>query len=206
MFKRRRHATRKKDARRSLLFEGLDRRRMLASWAGTDVCPVAADETLENQDIGGAQTEVTPNPEQFQPGTGGDVALGDVHRDIQGENLQPAPDYEAMNPAERAVVEIVGKAIADEGFRTALFLDARAAIAGYPVTDDDQIALGVMPEESFDFFASEVETRLGEAMAGNPEDVSSDVLQHVVHAVWRDLNPGGLAYVLAHKIPNKHLK
>ncbi len=214
MFKRRRRTTHGNDPRRSLQFEGLDRRCMLASWAGADGCPVAADEMPENQDIGDRQTEATSlpvsNQEPCQPGTGGNVALGDVTPDIQSENLQPAPDYEAMTPAERSIVEIISQAIADEEYRAALFSDATAAIAGYLVTDDDQIALGLMPEESFDFFASMVEARLGEAMAGDPEgalsEAQTEVLQHVVHAVWRDLNPGGLAYVLAYKIPNKHLK
>jgi len=169
---------------------------MLASWAGTDVCPV--DEAVENQELGGGQTEVTPLP------------AADLAPEIQGENLQPAPDYDAMTPAEEAVVEIVGRAIADEEYRETLLADARAAIAGYPVTEDDQFALDVMPEESFAFFASEVEARLGEDMAdlldGALSEEQQETLQHIVHAVWRDLNPGGLAYVLAYKIPNKHLK
>lgn len=199
MFKRPRRTTHRNDARRSLLFEGLDRRCMLAGLAGADICP--ADEAIENQEPGGGQTEVTPLPvpnlEPVQPGTG-------------GEDLQPAPDYDAMNPFERSVVEIVGRAIADEEYRALLLSDARAAMAGYPVTYDDQVALGVMPEESFDFFASEVEARLGEDWSGVLEGVASEaqqeVLQQVVHAVWRDLNPGGLAYILAYKIPDKHLK
>lgn len=214
MFKRRRRTTHGNDPRRSLQIEGLDRRCMLASWAGVDGCPVAADEVPENQNISDRQTEATSlpvsNQEPSQPGTGGNVALGDVTPDIQSENLQPAPDYEAMTPAERSIVEIISQAIADEEYRAALFSDATAAIAGHLVTDDDQTALGLMPEESFDFFASMVEARLGEAMAGDPEgalsEAQTEVLQHVVHAVWRDLNPGGLAYVLAYKIPNRHLK
>jgi len=143
-------------------------------------------------------------------GPGGNLALRDIPADIQSANLQPAPDYEAMNAAERAVVEIVGRAIVDEDYRTALFSDAIAAVAGYPVIDTDQAALAEMQKESFDFFASKVEACLDEAMTSNSEAASPEaqqqVLERVVHAVWRDLNPGGLAYVLAYKIPMKHLK
>ena len=121
------------------------------------------------------------------------------------ENLQPAPDFEDMNPSERSVVDIISKAISDEEYRGSLFADARTALAGYTVTDDDQSALGEMTVESFDFFAAEVEKRFGEAMTGVSEGAQQQIMQQVVHAVWRDLNPGSLAYVLAYKIPNKHL-
>jgi len=127
----------------------------------------------------------------------------------QGETLQPAPDFEDMNTSERSVVEIIGKAIADEEYRGTLLSDARSAVAGYTVTDDDQTALGEMTEEAFDFFAAEVEKRFSQAKETLSEELLSDahqqLMQQVVHAVWRDLNPGGLAYVLAYKIPQKHL-
>ena len=157
------------------------------------------------------------------PGTGGNVAghkePGDPPPppDMRGqteltpddvkmdENLQPTPDYEYMNPSERSVVEIIGKAIADEEYRATLFADARSAVAGYEVTDEDQTALGEMTEQAFDFFAAEVENRFVEAAAGISEAAKQQVLTQVVHAVWRDLNPGGLAYILAYKIPQKHL-
>ncbi|MBC8496874.1 MAG: hypothetical protein H8D37_04360, partial [Chloroflexi bacterium] len=161
------------------------------------------------------------------PGTGGNVAMPhDPNEpppppDLQGqtelspddvkmgENLQPAPDYDEMVPSERSVVEIIGKAISDEEYRATLFSDARAAIAGYDVTDEDQTALGEMTADSFDFFAAEVEARFNQAMSAALESASVEaqqqVLGQVVHAVWRDLNPGGLAYILAHKIPQKHL-
>ena len=121
------------------------------------------------------------------------------------ENLQPAPDFEDMNPSERSVVDIISKAISDEEYRGTLFADARTAIAGYAVTDEDQSALGEMTVESFDFFAAEVEKRFSEAMTGVSEGAQQQIMQQVVHAVWRDLNPGGLTYILVHKIPNKHL-
>lgn len=322
MFKRRRHTNRRKDSRRSMLFEGLDQRQMLASLTGLDGCQVdLADGALDDQflaccpgsndqpqgcgegeavspipvplpqpgdvvtgadirpteyddgmvdgselseapseddDDGDEATPINlpgpvptetpePGPDPFphtamvedasqvaldhtgpggnvaldhrgpggnvaldHPGTGGNLALRDIPADILSANLQPAPDYEAMNAAERAVVEIVGRAIVDEDYRTVLFSDAIAAIAGYPVTESDQAALAEIPEESFGFFAANVEARLAEALdsgsvAASPE-AQQQVLKQVVHAVWRDLNPGGLAYVLAYKIPMKHLR
>ena len=123
----------------------------------------------------------------------------------QAKTLQPAPDFEDMNTSERSVVEIISKAFADEGYRGTLLTDARSAIAGYTVAEDDQAALGEMTQEAFDFFAAEVEKRFGEAAAGVNEGAQQKILQQVVHSVWRDLNPGGLAYVLAYKIPLKHL-
>ncbi len=147
------------------------------------------------------------------PGPGGQVAQQPDPGPIPDRNevaglpipLFNAPDFEAMNISEQAVVEVIGKAIANEDYRSALFADAREATAGYEVTDDDQVGLNEMTEESFDFFAAEVEARFGEATANNPEVVEEQVMAQVVHAVWRDLNPGSLVYVLAYKIPRKHL-
>ena len=62
-----------------------------------------------------------------------------------------------------------------------------------------------MTKEAFDFFSNEVDSRFGEAKAGLPEAEHQSLLAQVVHAVWRDLNPGSLTYVLAYKIPQKHL-
>ena len=112
--------------------------------------------------------------------------------------LEPAPDFEAMNEGERAVVDVIGKAIADEEYRAALFADTRAATSSHAVTEEDQTGLNEMTEESFNFFAAEVEARL--AVAGEQQ-----TLAQVVHSVWRDLNPGGLVYVLTFKIPQYHL-
>ena len=103
-----------------------------------------------------------------------------------------------MNPSERAVVDVIGKAITDEAYRAALFADAREATAGYAVSDEDRAGLGEMTAEAFDFFATEVENRFAEA-------AGQQTLAQVVHSVWRDLNPGGLVYVLTYKIPQKHL-
>lgn len=147
-----------------------------------------------------------PGPHPFPNVAIEDDGSGGRHKNVDLENnLHPAPDYEAMSPTEQSVVEIIGKAISNEEYRTTLLSDARAAIEGYSVTDEDQIALGEMTEESFDFFATEVKARFEKAMLGNPKDAQQHVLAQVVHAVWRDLNPGGLAYILAHKIPNKYL-
>ncbi len=139
--------------------------------------------------------EPDPGPDPFQQAA---LSPDDV-------KLEPAPDFKDMQPSEQAVVEIIGRAIADDEYRTTLFDDARAAIRGYDVSDDDQIGLGEMTQESFNFFAAEVEARFGAAIAENPQATEQQVMAQVVHAVWRDLNPGGLVYVLTHKIPHKHL-
>ena len=172
--------------------------------------PVAAEEALSSLPI--------PIPEPARDHPGDPPPPPDLRGQTElspddvklGENLQPAPDFEAMNPSEQSVVEIISKAISDEEFRTTLFADARSAIADFTVTDQDQSALGEVTVESFDFFATEVEKRLGEAVSkisGSAlAEAQQKVMQQVVHAVWRDLNPGGLAYVLAYKIPQKHLQ
>ncbi len=116
-----------------------------------------------------------------------------------------APDFEAMNTSEQSVVEIIGKAITDKEYRTTLFADVKGAVAGYEMADEDQIALGEMTNEAFDFFATEVDTRFSEAKVDVPEAEHQSLLAQVVHAVWRDLNPGSLTYVLAYKIPQKYL-
>lgn len=112
--------------------------------------------------------------------------------------LEPAPDFKAMNESERAVVDVIEKAIADEEYRATLFADAQAATTNFAVTEGDQVGLNEMTPEAFEFFAAEVEARL--AAAGEEQEVAQ-----VVHAVWRDLNPGGLVYVLTYKIPQYHL-
>ena len=132
-----------------------------------------------------------PDPGGHPPGPNMELTPDDI-------KLEPAPDYENMNEGERAVVNVIGKAIADEQYRTALFADVRAATAGYAVTPEDQAGLNEMTPEAFEFFAAEVEARFN-ATAEN------QILAQVVHAVWRDLNPGGLVYVLTYKIPQKHL-
>jgi hypothetical protein len=175
----------------------------------------------------GLSPGVDGNLAKDHPGTGGNVAKPhdpndpppppDMHDQSElspddvkmGENLQPAPEFGAMSPSEESVVEIIGKAITDEGYRSELFEDTRTAITDYSVSPEDQIALGEMTAEAFDFFAAEVEQRFKAAMSNIQEsavaDLQTQIMQQVVHAVWRDLNPGGLAYILAYKIPAKHL-
>ncbi|MBT7016652.1 MAG: hypothetical protein HN855_04420 [Anaerolineae bacterium] len=112
--------------------------------------------------------------------------------------LEPAPDFEALNEGERAVVDVIGKAITDEEYRAALFADAQAATDSHAVTPEDQAGLSEMTPESFEFFAAEVEARLAAT-------ADEQTLAQVVHSVWRDLNPGRLVYVLTYKIPQYHL-
>jgi hypothetical protein len=119
-------------------------------------------------------------------------------------------NYEALEPSAQAVVDVIARAIGNQEYRGQLLSDARTALAGSEVSAEDQAALGEMKEEAFDFFAREVEARLNQAMPENsPSGIAGAVenatLKAVVQAVWRDLNPGSLAYVLATKIPQKHL-
>jgi len=112
--------------------------------------------------------------------------------------------------SDEAVVEIISKALTDEDYRAQLFNDTEAAIGGYDVTEEERSALHEMKPDSFDFFANEVESRISKSMFGTPEIVPFEpenvrVMEEVVTAVWRDLNPGGLAYILAYKIPNKYV-
>lgn len=160
----------------------------------TQPAQVAKDHPGTGGNVAGHKEPGDPPP---PPDLRGQTALSpdDVKA---GENLQPAPDYEDMNPSERAVVDVIGKAITDEAYRAALFADAREATAGYAVSDEDRAGLGEMTAEAFDFFAAEVENRFAEA-------AGQQTLAQVVHSVWRDLNPGGLVYVLTYKIPQKHL-
>ena len=155
-----------------------------------------ADEVVKDHPGPGGNVAQKPDPEP-QP-KGNDVAGLPLP-------LFNAPDFEAMNTSERAVVDVIGKAITDKEYRTTLFDDVKGAVAGYELADEDQIALGEMTKEAFDFFSNEVDSRFGEAKAGLPEAEHQSLLAQVVHAVWRDLNPGSLTYVLAYKIPQKHL-
>ncbi len=123
---------------------------------------------------------------------------GDRELSPDDVKLEPAPDFEALNEGERAVVDVIGRAITDEEYRAALFTDAQAATSDHAVTEEDQAGLNEMTPEAFEFFSAEVEARL--SVAGEQQ-----TLAQVVHAVWRDLNPGGLVYVLTYKIPQYHL-
>jgi len=175
--------------------------------------PIPIPKPAQEEDMGASADEVggvlpvpIPKPAWDEKFPSGNEAMEDdgIH-----ENLQPAPDFADMDTSERSVVEIISKAIDDEEYRGTLLTDARSAVAGYAVAENDQSALGEMTQEAFDFFAAEVEKRFSEAKATVSEELLSDahqqLMQKVVHAVWRDLNPGGLAYVLAYKIPQKHL-
>ena len=168
---------------------------------GGDVSATPINIPKPGDDIAGHKEPGDPPP---PPDLRGQTELSPDDVKLE-DNLQPAPDFEAMNPSEQSVVEIISKAISNEEYRGILFADAREATAGYEVTDEDQSALGEMTEEAFNFFAAEVESRFVAATTGISEAAKQQVLTQVVHAVWRDLNPGSLVYVLTYKIPQKHL-
>ncbi len=58
------------------------------------------------------------------------------------------------------VTTIIGRAVAEPEFRTALFADPAAALAGYDLTEADRAALTGLNAESFDAMAGELEARI----------------------------------------------
>jgi hypothetical protein len=157
------------------------------------------DRALTPDDVKMPATDVRGGPGQ----PGGDVAATPINLPYTPEN------YDDLDAPAKNVVDIISKAIGDEAYKGALFADADSALAGYEVTADDRAGLAEMQPEAFDYFAAEVETRFNQALAESPDTMTAaaqqQLLNGVVHGVWRDLNPGTLAYVLAYKIPEKYL-
>ena len=153
---------------------------------------IAAEDDWESPNV-----NVALSPDDVKLEEGG-KRMADVDLSPDDVKLEPAPDFEVLNEGERAVVDVIGRAIENEEYRAALFANAQEATSGHSITAEDQAGLSEMTSESFEFFAAEVEARLAAA-------VEEQTLAQVVHAVWRDLNPGGLVYVLTYKIPQYHL-
>ena len=80
------------------------------------------------------------------------------------------------------VTTIIRRAVAEPEFRTALFQNAAAALAGYDLADAERTAPTGLAPENFDALAGELEARVSKAGFGLPSDSSSSNL--VIH--WRE--------------------
>ncbi|ABY36519.1 MULTISPECIES: Franean1_4349 family RiPP [Chloroflexus] len=62
--------------------------------------------------------------------------------------------------SQSAVEQIIGRAVIDAEFREKLIADARAACAGYDLTDEELEALERLDAESLQSFAGKLDPRL----------------------------------------------
>lgn len=62
--------------------------------------------------------------------------------------------------SQSAVEQIIGRAVIDAEFREKLIADARAACAGYDLTDEELEALEHLDAESLQSFAGKLDPRL----------------------------------------------
>ena len=58
------------------------------------------------------------------------------------------------------VQRIIGRAVTEPVYRALLFSDPGTALAGYPLTQEERMALAGLVPERFDTLASELEARL----------------------------------------------
>jgi hypothetical protein len=76
------------------------------------------------------------------------------------------------------VVEIIGKAIIDKGFRDELFANPGDVLAGYDLTEQERTELSNLGREAFDAFASSLDERVSKAsllanFANHPELIAT---------------------------------
>lgn len=62
-----------------------------------------------------------------------------------------------------AVQQVIGRAITDDEFRQQLIDNARAACAGYDLSDDELDALEALDQESMRAFAGTLDARLSKS-------------------------------------------
>jgi hypothetical protein len=65
--------------------------------------------------------------------------------------------------SQQVVQQIIGRAITDAEFRQQLIDNARAACAGYELTDDELDALEALDQESMKAFAGKLDARLSKS-------------------------------------------
>lgn len=65
--------------------------------------------------------------------------------------------------SQEAVQQVIGRAITDPEFRQQLIDDARAACAGYDLSDDELAALEALDQESLKAFAGTLDARLSKS-------------------------------------------
>lgn len=66
--------------------------------------------------------------------------------------------------SQQAVETIVGRAVLDAGFRSALLGDANAALAGYDLTGEESAALKAMNVEALESFAGILDQRISKSV------------------------------------------
>lgn len=66
--------------------------------------------------------------------------------------------------SQQAVETIVGKAVLDAGFRSALLGNADVALAGYDLTGDESAALKAMDVEALESFAGALDQRISKSV------------------------------------------
>ena len=65
--------------------------------------------------------------------------------------------------SQEVVQQIIGRAVTDAEFRQRLIDDARAACAGYELSDDELNALEALDQESMKAFAGSLDARLSKS-------------------------------------------
>jgi hypothetical protein len=65
--------------------------------------------------------------------------------------------------SHEVVQQVIGRAITDAEFRQQLIDNARAACAGYDLTDDELDALEALDQESMQSFAGKLDARLSKS-------------------------------------------
>ena len=65
--------------------------------------------------------------------------------------------------SQQVVQQIIGRAITDAEFRQQLIDNARAACAGYELSDDELDALEALDQESMKAFAGKLDARLSKS-------------------------------------------
>ncbi len=65
--------------------------------------------------------------------------------------------------SQEAVQQVIGRAITDAEFRQRLIDDARAACAGYDLTEEELDALEALDQESLKAFAGTLDSRLSKS-------------------------------------------
>ncbi|MCB0200092.1 MAG: Franean1_4349 family RiPP [Caldilineae bacterium] len=66
--------------------------------------------------------------------------------------------------SQQAVESILGKAVLEEGFRSALFSDADSALAGYELSATESAALRGMDVEALEAFAGTLDQRISKSI------------------------------------------
>ncbi len=71
--------------------------------------------------------------------------------------------------SQKAVHEVIGRAVADQAFRDQLFKEPAAALAEYDLTGEEQEALSTLNQQELEEFAGRLDDRItkGRWLPGN---------------------------------------